>query len=406
MLFVREGPYASLTARFSLSFPVHAYTHQHSTTAAIGTETALGSTSGSGSGSESKSKFAPPLLTFQTDVFHPLIVPLTTYTFSGGGGGGGSEEGVSSKDVEERLPPGAFRVRWGGEGWFADVGSGLGKEVVEGDGRDGGGRDEFGKDGEVNGADIHDEAGQSEIPSTNDSTTDSANSQHTPDNLSTPRLSNHSVNPQDSPQHTSPTVSTTLALLHHLHASFTKADFLDTIPLSHAANTSAWHAWRSYRDLPQIDFQMAPAQHESGRSPTSVTATTTGINTTSANREATQPTLHNQTQTQNINSPRHPRNWNWDGLFESRVSSSVRESNSDFALYGHLPGSGFGGGIGSPRQVPVGLNPGSGFGFGPGVGAGSGRPAGGAGSGIKFEKLDRERLSEIRRGVRLEDEGT
>ncbi|KAJ5465703.1 hypothetical protein N7530_009490 [Penicillium desertorum] len=83
VIFVRSGPYASAVLRFQLRFP-DTYPD------------------------------LPPLVTFATDLFHPLIVPLTTYTFSTGSA---SDNPVSATD-DERLPPGGFSLRHGFPHWF------------------------------------------------------------------------------------------------------------------------------------------------------------------------------------------------------------------------------------------------------------------------------------------------
>src|SRR5699024_3148272 len=57
----------------------------------------------------------PPLVTFTTDIFHPLLVPLTTYTFTTGSDD--ATDTVSATD-EERLPPGGFSLRHGFPHWF------------------------------------------------------------------------------------------------------------------------------------------------------------------------------------------------------------------------------------------------------------------------------------------------
>src|SRR5436190_18841862 len=56
----------------------------------------------------------PPLVTFNTDIFHPLLVPLTTYTFTTGS----SDTDTVSATDEERLPPGGFSLRHGFPHWF------------------------------------------------------------------------------------------------------------------------------------------------------------------------------------------------------------------------------------------------------------------------------------------------
>ncbi|RWA10028.1 hypothetical protein EKO27_g5088 [Xylaria grammica] len=78
VIFVRDGPYAPAVLRFQISFP------------------------------DSYPKL-PPLVTFSTDIFHPLITPLSTYMYSTDV----QSNGTSSATDEERLPPGGFSLRHG-----------------------------------------------------------------------------------------------------------------------------------------------------------------------------------------------------------------------------------------------------------------------------------------------------
>ena len=57
---------------------------------------------------------APPLITFSADIFHPLLTPLTTYTYTPSAL---DTDTVSAAD-EERLPPGGFSLRHGFPQWF------------------------------------------------------------------------------------------------------------------------------------------------------------------------------------------------------------------------------------------------------------------------------------------------
>ena len=57
----------------------------------------------------------PPLITFSSDIFHPLLTPLTTYTASG-------MDTVSASD-QEILPPGGFSLRYGFPAWFPSLSS-------------------------------------------------------------------------------------------------------------------------------------------------------------------------------------------------------------------------------------------------------------------------------------------
>jgi len=85
VLFVRKGPYAPSVLRFQLSFL-------------------------------SQFPAQPPLITFSSDIFHPLLTPLTTYTASG-------MDTVSASD-QEILPPGGFSLRHGFPAWFPSLSSG------------------------------------------------------------------------------------------------------------------------------------------------------------------------------------------------------------------------------------------------------------------------------------------
>jgi ubiquitin-conjugating enzyme len=80
------GPFAPSVLRFQISFP-HAYPQQ------------------------------PPLITFSTDIFHPLLTPLTTYTYTTSA----SNTGTVSASDQERLPPGGFSLRHGFPQWFTST---------------------------------------------------------------------------------------------------------------------------------------------------------------------------------------------------------------------------------------------------------------------------------------------
>ncbi|KAL9607449.1 MAG: hypothetical protein Q9167_007638 [Letrouitia subvulpina] len=58
------------------------------------------------------------LLTLHSrDIFHPLVTPLTTYTYTTGSLG---SDPVSATD-EQRLPPGGFNLRHGFPQWFGKI---------------------------------------------------------------------------------------------------------------------------------------------------------------------------------------------------------------------------------------------------------------------------------------------
>ncbi|KAF1956960.1 hypothetical protein CC80DRAFT_547674 [Byssothecium circinans] len=167
VLFVRKGPYAPAVLRFQISFPP--------------TYPAL-----------------PPLVTFSTDVFHPLLTPLTTYTYTTGS----SDNDTVSATDDERLPPGGFSLRHGFPQWFGRArrsatssrnvsGSAVGSPPPS--------------DGKDRIADVPSIGTQSEKP------------------------------------------ISIVTVLDYIRTTFSEEETLDSIPLGAAANPGAYHAWRTYR---------------------------------------------------------------------------------------------------------------------------------------------------------------
>ncbi|EHA27103.1 hypothetical protein ASPNIDRAFT_171671, partial [Aspergillus niger ATCC 1015] len=173
VIFVRSGPYASAVLRFQIRFPT-SYPDM------------------------------PPLVNFATDVFHPLIVPLTTYTFSTGAS---SEDPVSATD-EERLPPGGFSLRHGFPHWF----------------------------GRAKRAGLQSATPPRETASVRNS---SATSEGDEGEAVAPSPAEKSVEPRK-------TVPVS-ELLDYIRSTFDDETVLDSLPLEAAGNPSAWHAWKAHR---------------------------------------------------------------------------------------------------------------------------------------------------------------
>lgn len=155
VLFVREGPYAPAVMRFHINFP-DAYPQ------------------------------LPPLVTFSTDMFHPLITPLTTYMYTTDI----QENGTVSATDEERLPPGGFSLRHGFPDWF-----GRGKW-----------------------------------------TAGSSTSSKAPETLG------HSAYKGRNSSRTS-----AYDVLKYIRSAFDSEEALDSVPLDAAGNPGAWNAWRTHR---------------------------------------------------------------------------------------------------------------------------------------------------------------
>ncbi len=204
-----SGPYAPAVLRFNVSFPL-------------------------------QYPDLPPLVVFATDIFHPLLVPLTTYTFSTRAGG--ANETVSASD-EDRLPPGGFSLRDGFPEWFGRQGRAA-QEVIDGDGN---------RRVTANGS--------------RDVSVDPAAMASTQEAGSTWRPS----------QEAAAKSVTIVEVLAYLKSTFEDPKMLDKIPLEAAGNPGAWHGWRSHRELSKAPSRAtSPADDEMSNPPQAVPQTLPG----------------------------------------------------------------------------------------------------------------------------------
>ncbi|KAI9368319.1 hypothetical protein BJX61DRAFT_229543 [Aspergillus egyptiacus] len=240
VIFVRSGPYASAILRFQIRFPP-TYPDR------------------------------PPLVIFTTDVFHPLIVPLTTYTFSTGVS---NEDPVSATD-EERLPPGGYSLRHAFPHWFgrarrSNVGSVPGSRAISTD-------------------------------RSNVGDTEATNTKEEPTSVQTesqPREGSErdAIPPAEVPPK-SRTYIPALEILDYIRTSFDDEAVLDSIPFEAAGNPSAWHAWKAHRK----DSDALTMSSDS-------------------KRDKPQARL--------------PGDWNWEGIWMKRVQYEIEASRSDATLFG------------------------------------------------------------------------
>ena len=160
-----------------------------------------------------------PNVTFISDVFHPLVTPLTTYTYTTGST---TSDTVSATD-EERLPPGGFSLAHGFPQWF-------GKSAKR---------------------------RQSSLsifsPSTTVSTVNLKDDET--DNVSGLNMDRTS-SPVDSERPfpnssgaMSPNAMTTsiIDVLQYMRDKFCDEFALDNLPLEAAGNPGAWKAWKAHR---------------------------------------------------------------------------------------------------------------------------------------------------------------
>lgn len=215
----------------------------------------------------------PPLVTFATDVFHPLIVPLTTYTFSTSSA---SDNPVSATD-EERLPPGGFSLRHGFPHWF-----GRAK-----------------RSGAASGKSSRNVSGNSATPVPSDavpSTQDENTSTSGEDNAENAEESTRVAHVPTADQFAEPRAQVPVTeLLEYIRSTFDDEDVLDSLPVEVAGNSGAWHAWRAHRR--------------------------DGEGHRGLKRGSPQARL--------------PGDWHWDGIWAKRVQSEIEASQSDPMLFGN-----------------------------------------------------------------------
>lgn len=139
-------------------------------------------------------------MTFSTEIFHPLVSPLTNYTYSTDIQDNGT---VSSSD-EERLPPGGFSLRHGFPSWFGRRGR-----------------------------------SSTDPPQTPPRTGRSAPS--TPESRPTPAGATPGY------MRTGDEAVSTYDVLEYMRSVFDDESVLDGIGIEAAGNAGAWHAWRTHR---------------------------------------------------------------------------------------------------------------------------------------------------------------
>ncbi|KLJ13571.1 ubiquitin-conjugating enzyme E2, other [Blastomyces silverae] len=275
VIFVQKGPYASAILRFQLRFP-------------------------------STYPDLPPLVTFTTDIFHPLIVPLTTYTFSTNSP---DTDTVSATD-EERLPPGGFSLRHGFPHWFGRARRSASNSATQS--RNVSGSDQSGTKPT---ALEQQQSSQGTSESTPDAppTNPGTSSASGLDASSAGRVSSHDSHGRVSPLPTgSPYASSlqanvpVLKVLNYIRSTFDDEAVLDSIPLEAAGNPGAWHAWRSHRGL-------GYREGEDG----------VDASVKKGNLQA-----------------RRPGEWNWEGVWETRVQAGIETSYLESVLFGNSTRSG------------------------------------------------------------------
>ena len=254
------GPYSPAVLRFEITFP-------------------------------SRYPETPPLIRFISDIFHPLVIPLTTYTNS-------SILPISntnSTGLAEHLPPGGFSLKHGFAHWFENPGSSVKSSTpawdVNGSYRQRKHVRELEKIVEPSAASISGSAAQ-----------DSCSSMI---RGRLRRLSTHD---------SFGTHDRITTVLDYVKTSFDDFELLDGIPLKAAGNPGAWKAWQAHRKH-VLDSSIEDR----------------GILKTQDDREPLK-TFDKDTVPQ---AQRQPGEWNWDGVWQERVRKGINASISDQVLYGN-----------------------------------------------------------------------
>lgn len=238
---------------------------------------------------------APPSITFISDIFHPLVTPLTTYTYSTGSV---SSDKASATD-EERLPPGGFSLRHEFPHWFrraktSDTCSTTSSRKVSGS-QDGPTKLALGANG----------------PSISVSPASGKLAQI----FQSPR-SESAAPMQVFRSRNSYSAPSILEVLYYVKRAFDDHTTLDQLPLEAAGNLGAWKAWRAHRgSTPQ---NMMPESK------------IVSIADNDSRKQTFLEPLSNYTKQQD--------DWSWEGVWEKRVREGIEASISDVALYGSSAG--------------------------------------------------------------------
>lgn len=258
-----QGPYASAILRFEITFPP-SYPR------------------------------APPVIRFITDIFHPLVAPVTTYTHASSTRISGS---ISDGD-EGGLPPGGFGLKYGFPHWFekpdqSDLSSKDSPNHA-------GGRYERRRLGD-------------KLEGTPDASVAGTTGSRSQGPCSP---SGRRKSPQLRSSRPSKPLSNIAGVLNHMKRAFDDAETLDSIPLDVAVNPGAWKAWHAHRK--RILKALTEEGPVSGVTPKQVDQTD--------GRSSLEDTISHRSK--------QPEEWNWDGIWQERVQHGINASISDPVLYG------------------------------------------------------------------------
>jgi hypothetical protein len=249
-------------------------------------------------------------VTFSTDIFHPLLTPLTTYTYTTGS----SEADTVSATDDERLPPGGFSLRHGFPSWFGRTqGNAPGSAASS---RNVSGTILSKKTDIAGGSSLPTEPatpiGLAVSPVSPSMSGGSSRASMTPD-------SRFSGSPGPIISSRVGEVSTevsTVEVLRYIRSTFDDEAVLDSIPLEAAGNPGAWHAWRTHR----LTSRPSKAIGDVALS---------GVDNIGDAASSENHRLAGE------KSGRRPGEWNWEGVWEERVRKGIEGSLAEPVLYGN-----------------------------------------------------------------------
>ena len=225
----------------------------------------------------------PPLVLFTSDVFHPLVTPLTTYTYTTGSN---AADPVSATD-EERLLPGGFSLRHGFPLWFERTQKTMSSSPMFRD-----------------------------IPKPSlqvkDETRDSDHHSNRPKSPLKGLQSIHMPPPKDEGDSMKDIPPSIYEVLLYLKRAFENEDLLDGLPVEAAGNPGAWHAWRAHRRKVKPSKAMSDSASSRHGTP--------------------QRGMDNSTRS------KPSGEWNWNGVWVERVKRGVNTSLSESMLFGGVDG--------------------------------------------------------------------
>ncbi|KAH7353757.1 ubiquitin-conjugating enzyme/RWD-like protein [Plectosphaerella cucumerina] len=258
VMFIRKGPYENVILRFQISFP-DSYPQ------------------------------LPPLVTFSTDLFHPLIAPLTTYMYTTDI----QDNGTVSATDDERLPPGGYSLRHGFPGWFGRRSRAPGSSQ------------------------------QPRVPATPAKGGISSVTQ-TPDSKATAA----SMTPGAGQSSLTSSVST-YEVLRYIRSTFDDEEVIDSLPLEAAGNPGAWYAWKTRQRM----LGKGPAAKEAEKPEEAAPAEGEVKEVQEPAAEEAKPKSPGVPTTPPV-AARDPAEWNWEGVWETRVKKGIATSMSESILYG------------------------------------------------------------------------